>query len=435
MYAESLLASLDEKPVSPPQLPGQHPALAWAESGLMALTGRPDGEPQMCPVPLASCADGALAALQSLAPLGALDGLRGANLLAERAALVGHQRSGSGSPGGGCRLLEAADGRIAVSLARDEDWVLAPAWLENENAQDWLTVRAMVRRSPVGELVERGRVLGLAVAADALPPAPASWFEVVARGPLVPQCRFAPLVVDLSSLWAGPLCADLLRRCGARVLKVESLTRPDGARRGARGFYALLNAGKRGVALDFASEEGRAQLRTLLSRADIVIEASRPRALRQLGIEAEALLAENPGMTWLAISGHGRGEPQQHWAGYGDDAAVAAGLSWVMHQASGDRLIVGDAIADPLTGLHAALAAWASHLGGGGRLVSLALSGVVRHCIGFDLPEPADLRDRQERWTALAAANMAPPQGRQAAGAVREQGADTAVVLEELGIS
>ena len=63
-------------------------------------------------------------------------------------------------------------------------------------------------------------------------------------------------MVDLSALWAGPLCGDLLARAGASVVKVESTQRPDGARRGSRAFFDLLNGRKRSVALDLRSREG-----------------------------------------------------------------------------------------------------------------------------------------------------------------------------------
>src|SRR5207249_665918 len=101
-----------------------------------------------------------------------------------------------------------------------------------------------------------------------------------------------PLVVDLSSLWAGPLCGHLLQALGARVIKVESSQRPDGARFGPKNFFDLLNANKDCVALNLSIAEGREQLRQLLLRADIVIEASRPRALRQMNIVAEDIIAQ-----------------------------------------------------------------------------------------------------------------------------------------------
>jgi crotonobetainyl-CoA:carnitine CoA-transferase CaiB-like acyl-CoA transferase len=438
----------------------EHPALGWARSGLMALTGSAEGEPQLCPAALPACADGALAALASLAPAGTFDGLRGSPLLAERAAIAGHRRQGAVSPGGACRLLEAADGWIAVNLTRPDDWALAPAWLEHEASGDWPQIAAQVRGRPVEELVERARLLGLAVAEDRLPDtALAQWCkrstteagqEIAGRArqslsqpfgapPPVNAGGGSPLVVDLSSLWAGPLCSHLLQRAGAEVIKVESERRPDGARNGPAEFFDLLNAGKRCVAIDPTTPAGRERLLALLRRADIVIEASRPRALRQLGIDAEALLHDNPRLTWLSITGYGREEPQAQWVAFGDDAGIAAGLSSLMHESSGERMFCGDAIADPLTGLHAALAAWSGWLGGGGRLLSVALAEVVAHCLQFELPQTEALRRaRAEEWRQqilIAGEPIAPPRARQAVAPAAALGADTAAVLRELDIS
>ena len=86
-------------------------------------------------------------------------------------------------------------------------------------------------------------------------------------------------MLDLSSLWAGPLCGRILADAGARVTKVESTARPDGAHQGGAAFFDLLNGGKEQVAFDLDTDDGRAALQQLVARADVVIEASRPRAL------------------------------------------------------------------------------------------------------------------------------------------------------------
>lgn len=404
-YAQDLLADLGHSfgalKAAPVCAPQEHPAVTWAQSGLMSLTGFPDGDALMCPVPLAACADGALAALAALAGAD-FHRQRGSQLLAVRAAIAGYSRQGDRSPGGSCRLLSAADGLLAVNLARDSDWELVPAWLEADSAPDWAAIAAAVREKSVAQLEERARLLGLAVARSEPPVAATGWFSMAARAAQARPKNRVPRVVDLSALWAGPLCGKLLHQCGADVIKVESSQRPDGARNGPRAFFDLLNAGKSSVALDFGTAQGRAQLKELIRSADIVIESSRPRALRQLGIHAEALMAERAGLTWISLSGYGRGEPQDHWIAYGDDAGVAAGLSEIMQQATGRACIVGDAISDPLTGMHAALAAWACWQAGGGALLSLSLRDVVRHCVSFDLAQGAALRRRQDDWTRRA---------------------------------
>ncbi len=432
-YAAKLLQSLGAVPLRLNDREDDHPALRWASSGLMALTGHADGPPLMCPVPIASRADGALMALQALAPAGAFKGLRGADLLGERAALAGLRRAGRTSAGGACKLLVAADGEFALSLARADDWALMPALLEVNSAADWASVAAAARAVPLTELLERGALLGLAIApVQALRTDAPQWFSFVQHSLQSIALSHRPLVLDLSALWAGPLCSQLLQALGARVIKVESVTRPDGARAGNRAFFDLLNAGKECIALDLGSAEGLRTLRQLIARADIVIEASRPRALRQLGVVAEELLAAHPGLTWLALSGYGRDTANEQRIAYGDDAAVAAGLSDLMQVATGEAVFVGDAIADPLSGLHAALAAWGSYLGGGGRLISISLLDVVHHLAAFDSPgSTAQLRQRQQVWTAMASPAL-PPATRTASAAAHALGADTASVVAEL---
>lgn len=375
-YAHRLLASLG---ASTPDIaidPIAAQAL-WARSGAMALTGRADGPPLACPAPLAACLQGAVDALQTLAPRPFT--LDAAPLLGERAAIAGHHRQGPVSPGGSCRLLQARDGFVALNLARDDDWSLLPALLDGAAANDWPGVAAALRRHSVATLGDKAQLLGLALSAAAGEPCARHWYEIVAVGPQRQPRRPAPLVIDLSSLWAGPLCGHLLQQAGARVIKVESTSRPDGARRGPTAFFDLLNAGKHSVALDLHTSTGIAQLRALLQAADIVIESSRPRALQQLGIDAEALVRTQPGLTWLSITGYGRAQALR--IAYGDDAGVAAGLSALLQRHYGEPLICGDAIADPLTGAYAALAALAGWHGGGGYLLDVALHAVINHCI------------------------------------------------------
>jgi crotonobetainyl-CoA:carnitine CoA-transferase CaiB-like acyl-CoA transferase len=181
--------------------------------------------------------------------------------------------------------------------------------------------------------------------------------------------------VDLSSLWAGPVCARILGDRGATVVKVESTERPDGARRGPPAFFDRLHRGQRAVALAFSSAEGRRDLRDLLTAADVVIEASRPRALAQLGAGPTDLGADGPGL-WISITGHGRSGPAGDRVGFGDDAAAAGGLvAWT----PAGPVFGGDALADPLTGL-AAAAAWADAArreGGRRLLVDLALADIA----------------------------------------------------------
>jgi hypothetical protein len=135
----------------------------------MELTGDPDGAPQFSPGPLASAARGAGMLLRALAPDSALAGLDAPALLAERAAIAGLHRQGPVSAGGSARLIATRTNPLVINLPRDEDWQLLPAWLTANDARfatthDWPTLERLVSRQTAKELVERGRLMGLAVA-------------------------------------------------------------------------------------------------------------------------------------------------------------------------------------------------------------------------------------------------------------------------------
>ncbi|WP_245367440.1 CoA transferase [Nocardia goodfellowii] len=175
------------------------------------------------------------------------------------------------------------------------------------------------------------------------------------------------LVVDLSALWAGPLCARLLGLAGARVVKVESVQRPDAGRGWSPELFRWLHEGHEFRVVDFRSDSGRMELAELIAAADVVIEASRPRALGQLGLGPEQV-AHRPGRVWLSLTGYGRAEPMR--VAFGDDAAVAGGLvGWC----GAEPVFCGDAIADPLAGICAALAVATAVRAGGGVLLDLSM--------------------------------------------------------------
>jgi len=294
-------------------------------------------------------------------------------------------------------LLPTSDGHIALNLPRPEDWELIPALL-GKPASDWAELARIAAQRETAALLEQGRLLGLAIAADMAPTATPSPFKIdrlAAPRPPVP----VPLVIDLSALWAGPLAASLLGMAGARVIKVESTTRPDGARAGDPTFFNLLNAGKESMKLDFRDPQHVQRLAELIARADIIIESSRPRALAALGISAEREAAR--GATWISITAHGRTGDAANWIGFGDDAGIAGGLGTVMRRFWGESLFAGDAIADPLTGITAALAGWAAFRAGGGTLISLALADVVAHACALHEAAPEELKS----WQALAEAD------------------------------
>jgi hypothetical protein len=359
-YVERLLALVGRRGAFLETAPD--PRQEWAESGAMSLTGWPDG-PALAVAGPAVAMRGALLALSVLAPHVTLPGLE---LLGERAAISGLTRRGSTSCGGGTRMVPALDGVVALTLSRQEDVELVPALVEAEVGDPWSSIATWLQGTASADARDRAVLLGLpcSIVGERAPGDP--WTTSHEHEGPVPE---RPLVVNLAPLWAGPLCASMLGMLGSRVVKVEDPRRPDGARRGPRAFFDLLNAGSSSVSVDLAGSV----LRDLLARADVVIEGSRPRALRNVGIDVEAWVEEHD-VTWVSITGHGR---DQDRVGFGDDAAAAGGLV-----AAG--CFLGDAIADPLTGIHAALAAWAGVLQGGGRLIDVSLAGVAASAAGCD---------------------------------------------------
>ncbi|WP_241032516.1 CoA transferase [Rhodococcus pseudokoreensis] len=396
---------------SPAPVAPSDPARDWAESGVLALTGHPGGPFAMPPGRAATVAR----ELASWIAEVTADGphpvrVDGARLLSERAAFTGHRRRGRISVGGSCRLLPTADGWAAVSCARPDDPSLLGALISAniDEADPWPAVGDWLRAHPGAEVGERAELLGIAAAPVQADPIPTPPLE-----PLTPRAVDGLLVVDFSALWAGPLCAHLLGLAGARVVKVETPSRPDGARRGNADFYALLHGGHYSVVLDPGAEDGRRALAELVDRADIVIEASRPRALERFGLSADATVAD--GTTWISITADGRASGR---IGFGDDIAAAAGL--VARDTDDSPLFVGDAIADPLTGLTAAALALSAPADGSGKLWDISMSAVVASTLtaeGGSVPDA-----------------VAVPERRTARGPVAEFGENTTDILRGLGI-
>ena len=406
------------------------PVADWAGSGAMALTGTAGGPPLVAPGQPATAARAALLAMDAVAgrPLG----VAGHRLLGERAALTGQGRSAPWSLGMRTRALPTATGWTVVSLARDDDLSLLPAILEQDvDGPPWEALGRWARERPSDEVAARAQLLGLPAAPIPEDPAP-SWppWRIASAGrrrPVFGQVA-APLVLDLSALWAGPLCASLLGLAGARVVRLESSARPDGGRRGCPPFDDLLHAGQLAVSLPFGDPSGRAALHDLVAAADVVVTSARPRALDQLGLDPHVHLAGRSDGVWVSVTAHPPCPDGAVWVGYGDDAAMAAGL--LRRLPDGTPVPCGDAIADPLTGAHAALAALAGVRAGGRHHVEVSLSEVAASTLAeVTLP---DAVQTDHGWSVPGEHGAVPvldPVARPRRGRARPVGADTDLVL------
>jgi CoA-transferase family III len=344
-------------------------AAQWGSSGLAYLTGLSDGPPDFSRANVLDRAERVAAATGTRA--GA------ATLLTGRAGLLGLTRGGRVSAGGATRLLAARDGWCAITLSRPDDVAAVPALLRADEVpvDPWPMLRRWAAPRPVSAITERAGLLDIPVAAlGEVAAAPARIRQMGARSS--PRDPAGLLVTDLSSMWAGPLCGQLLASAGATVVKVESPGRPDGTRAGNRAFFDWMNGDKRSYCLDFDRQAD--ELRELLAVSDIVIEGSRPAALlrRRLGPDD---VAPRAGRIWLRINGYDEhsGRPA-----FGDDAAVAGGLVGCGVDAGcragfGGPVFCGDAIADPLTGLEATLAVVESLRRGGGEVIHMSMAAVA----------------------------------------------------------
>ena len=373
-------------------------ARAWAECGAAALSGPPPGGLADPPGRLVEQVRARGARISGVAGSWGASLDRGwLGLLTERAAIEGLGAGGRTSCGGASRLLRCADGWVAVALARDCDVDLVPAWLAlagdteawpgtADGDEVWELLEHRVRRLGDVALAEAAGVVGLPVgslgerAADPHGGVVIHRFGPDGAAPAGPPRR----VVDLSALWAGPLCASLLGDCGAEVVKVSSPHRPDGALAGNPEWYRRLNGNKHHVELALDTPAGRAELAALIAGADVVVESARPRALEQMGIVAAEVLAAGDGpMVWVSITGHGRSSPR---VAFGDDAAVAGGL--VVYDGSGPWFCA-DAVADPLSGIAALDAALACLASGTTAMVEVAMSAVAAsHATPSPTPTP-----------------------------------------------
>lgn len=391
----------------------------------------PTADPASPAIPLARWADRQLRVFAEETRSARVAALEGATMVGERGSANAYVIAGRTSAGmGGSRLLPTRDRLwFALTLIRPIDREYLPALFLDDaiDVHDQDAIAAAVARFDGAELLERGRLLGLTVAdADEMPVSPP--VEVLVTGPHR-QRDFSkpPLVIDLSAIWAGPLVGHLLWQAGAEVVKVESAGRPDLIRRDDPATFEIINQGKANAAIDLSREADRAALIALIRRADVVIESSRPRALRQLGIDADALVREVPGLVWLSVTGHGASGEAANWAGIGHDCGVAGGLARAMEQASGEIGYVGDALADPLTGIFAAIEGWRAYRSGQAQRLGFAMSAVTARALAEERAYDAATLDAELRGWAAAVGVVFPQVPRRPMLAdVRPIGVDTA---------
>ncbi|MBT4185634.1 MAG: CoA transferase [Gemmatimonadales bacterium] len=170
-------------------------------------------------------------------------------------------------------------------------------------------------------------------------------------------------VVELSHIMAGPVCGLLLGDLGADVIKVERLPNGDGTRgfvppdvKGESAAFMMLNRGKRGVAVDLRSEEGRSVVRRLVKDADVIIENFRAGTMEKMGLGYDDLSAINEKLVYCQITGFGSTGPMSNRGGFDLIAQGYSGLMSVTGEGPGRAPVkVGAPVTDITAGILAAL--------------------------------------------------------------------------------
>lgn len=172
-------------------------------------------------------------------------------------------------------------------------------------------------------------------------------------------------VLDITRVVAGPFCSMLFADLGATVIKVEHPGEPDYARtfppfvgnddEQLSAFFTQFNRNKRGITLNLKSDDGKALLKKLVQKADILVENFRPGTMDKLGLSYEVLRELNPRLVYTAISGFGRTGPNSSKPAY-DNTGQAAGGLWSMNgYADMPPVRVGTIIGDLAASLYAAI--------------------------------------------------------------------------------
>jgi crotonobetainyl-CoA:carnitine CoA-transferase CaiB-like acyl-CoA transferase len=177
-------------------------------------------------------------------------------------------------------------------------------------------------------------------------------------------------VLDLSRVLAGPWVGQTLADLGAEVIKVERPGSGDETRAwgppwlkdaagedvGESAYYLSANRGKKSIALDIASPEGRQAVRDLAARSDVLLENYKVGGLAKYGLDYESLKALNPGLVYCSITGFGQDGPYAARAGYDFIIQGLGGFMSITGDTDGGPMRAGVAVADLFTGMYATTA-------------------------------------------------------------------------------
>ena len=197
-------------------------------------------------------------------------------------------------------------------------------------------------------------------------------------------------VLDLATVIAGPGAARYLADYGADVLKVERPGTGDSTRGmgmpdpvdGVSLYWKLVSRGKRCTTLDLKDDADRDRLLQLVDEAHVLVENFRPGTLERLGLGPDVLLARNPRLVVLRVTGFGQDGPYAGRAGFATIAEAMSGFAALNGEPDGGPLLPPIALTDEVTALVGAFATMVALWSGVGQVVDVNLLESLFQCMG-----------------------------------------------------
>ncbi len=215
-------------------------------------------------------------------------------------------------------------------------------------------------------------------------------------------------VVDLTNNQAGPSCGQMLAWLGADVIKVEEPAKGDPARHTLKDrpdadslFYLSFNANKRSLTLNLKHTRGKEVFRSLLQRADVLLENFGPGVIERLGFGYPVLRELNPRLVFASIKGFGSYGPYRDYKSYEPIAQAMGGAMSVTGSADGPPTYMWPSIGDSGTGMHCVIGILAAlmqrHATGEGQQVEVSMQDAVVNLIRVSLRDHQRLGKAMER--------------------------------------
>ncbi len=170
-------------------------------------------------------------------------------------------------------------------------------------------------------------------------------------------------VMDLTQVFAGPMCTRILADLGAEVIRMEAPTRLDITRNLLHVdndgqdlpwertlYFAIRNAGKKEIVVDLNQPRGRELVRGLIAQSDVLAESFTPRVMRAFELDYEHVRQIKPEIVMISLSGYGQDGPYSDWSAYGMGLEPSSGVSQLTGYAGGPPMRSGLSFTDPYSG-------------------------------------------------------------------------------------